>query len=155
VPVWIWGGAGVVLSFLLVGILFALIFKVLPDVRIDWRHIWIGAFATAFLFEGGKFALAFYLGRQSTSSSFGAAGAVVLLLLWVYYASGILFFGAEFTKAYALADGVPVTPTSMAEEIAPLGPPASLERARSQEPGVRLPRVLGNSGGLAARDSGR
>ncbi len=121
-PSWIWGSAGMILSYLMVSALFALIFKVLPDVHIDWRHAWIGASATALLFEGGKFALAYYLGRQSTTSSFGAAGAVVLLLLWVYYASGILLFGAEFTKVYALADGIPCEPTSVAESVAPLAP---------------------------------
>jgi len=118
-PDWIWGGVGIILSYLLVSALFALIFKVLPDVRIDWRHAWIGSLATALLFEGGKFALAYYLGRQSTSSSFGAAGAVVLLLLWVYYASGILLFGAAFTKVYAFADGTPGGPTGVAETITP------------------------------------
>jgi membrane protein len=115
VPAWVWGGAGVLLSFVVVTFLFALIFKVLPDVTIDWRHTWIGALATALLFEIGKFGLAYYLGRESTASSFGAAGAVVLLLLWVYYASGILLFGASFTRTYALAVGARFSPTSLVE----------------------------------------
>ena len=92
-----------------------MIFKVLPDVTVDWRHTWIGALATALLFEIGKFGLAYYLGRESTASSFGAAGAVVLLLLWVYYASGILLYGAAFTRTYALADGAAFVPTSLAQ----------------------------------------
>ncbi len=104
-PNWLWAGAGLAVSFAVVTVLFALIFKVLPDVTNRWRHVWVGAIATALLFEVGKFGLAFYLGRESTASSFGAAGSVVLLLLWVYYASCILLFGAEFTKMYALASG--------------------------------------------------
>ena len=117
-PNWIWGGAGVLISFAVATFLFALIFKVLPDVKIGWRHVWIGAAATAALFEVGKFGLAYYLGRESTASSFGAAGSVILLLLWVYYASCILLFGAEFTKVYAAANGARLEPTALAELLA-------------------------------------
>jgi len=81
--------------------LFALIFKWLPDVPVRWRHVWTGAALTAVLFEIGKVLLGIYLGRESTASSYGAAGAGVLLLLWVYYNSVILFTGACFTRAYA------------------------------------------------------
>jgi membrane protein len=118
-PNWIWGGFGILLSLGVVMCLFALIFKVLPDVRIDWRHVWVGAAFTAVLFEIGKFGLAYYLGRESTASSFGAAGSVVLLLLWIYYASCILFFGAEFTKVYAGSGGLRILPTSLAEPTVP------------------------------------
>jgi len=113
-PGWLWGGAGLAASFLVVTILFALIFKVLPDVTNRWKHVWVGAAATALLFEVGKFGLAYYLGRESTASSFGAAGSVVLLLLWVYYASCILLFGAEFTKMYALTSGDPIRAEGLA-----------------------------------------
>jgi membrane protein len=116
-PEWIWGGAALLVSLAVITVLFALIFKVLPDVQIDWRHVWIGALVTAVLFEIGKFGLAYYLGRESTASSFGAAGSVVLLLLWVYYASCILLFGAEFTKVYAIADGASLQPSPLAEPI--------------------------------------
>jgi membrane protein len=112
-PDWL-GGAGLIASFAVVTLLFALIFKVLPDVKIAWKHVWIGAATTAFFFEIGKFGLAFYLGRESTTSSFGSAGSVVLLLLWVYYASCILLFGAEFTKVYAAAQGARLQPTELA-----------------------------------------
>ena len=105
---------GAVLAFLLsfgvVTTLFAFIFKVLPDAKIEWQHVWIGAVVTALLFELGKFGLGFYLGRESTASSFGAAGSVVLLLLWVYYASCILLFGAEFTQVYARETGHDIQP---------------------------------------------
>jgi membrane protein len=111
---WLWGGAGIVGSFAVVTLLFALIFKVLPDVKIAWKHVWIGAATTGLFFECGKFGIAFYLGRESATSSFGGAGSVVLLLLWVYYASCILLFGAEFTKVYAAAHGGKLLPSEFA-----------------------------------------
>ena len=101
---------GFILSFGVVATLFAFIFKVLPDAKIEWRNVWIGAVVTALLFELGKFGLGYYLGRESTASSFGAAGSVVLLLLWVYYASCILLFGAEFTQVYARESGHAIEP---------------------------------------------
>lgn len=85
--------------------LFAFIFKWLPDVHVRWRDAWIGAFFTAVLFEIGKFLLGIYLGRESTASSYGAAGAVVLVLLWVYYTAIILLTGACFTRAYSQPAG--------------------------------------------------
>jgi len=102
-----------------VTMLFALIFKVLPDAQIAWRNVWIGAVVTALLFEVGKFGLSFYLGRESTQSSFGAAGSVVLLLLWVYYASCIMLFGAEFTQVYARNSGHQIVPAPGAEAVTP------------------------------------
>ena len=105
------------LSFSVVTTLFAFIFKVLPDARIEWRHVWIGAVVTALLFELGKFALSFYLGRESTASSFGAAGSVVIILLWVFYASCILLFGAEFTQVYAREFGEKILPSENAVAI--------------------------------------
>jgi membrane protein len=78
-----------------------MMFKVLPDATVRWRDVWVGAFGTAVLFTLGKFAISLYLGRQSTASAYGAAGSLVLILLWVYYSSLILFFGAEFTQVYA------------------------------------------------------
>jgi membrane protein len=110
---------GFLVSVGVVTMLFALIFKVLPDAQIEWRHVWIGALVTALLFEVGKFGLSFYLGRESTQSSFGAAGSVVLLLLWVYYASCILLFGAEFTQVYARESGHEIVPSPGAEAVTP------------------------------------
>ena len=116
-PPALWGVAAFVISFGIVTMLFAFIFKVLPDAQIEWRHVWIGATVTAVLFEGGKFALGWYLGRESTASGYGAAGAVVLLLLWVYYTSCILFFGAEFTQVYAREYGQTVVPAENARAV--------------------------------------
>jgi len=105
-----WMGLNLLISFAVVTLLFAMIFKVLPDVKIKWSDVWIGAATTALLFDIGKFFLGFYLGRESMASSYGAAGAVMIVLLWVYYASLILLFGAEFTQVYARARGRKVVP---------------------------------------------
>jgi membrane protein len=99
-----------IVSFGVVTLLFAMIFKYLPDVKIPFRKVWVGAIGTAFLFTVGKYALSLYLGRASTSSTYGAAGSVIIILMWVYYASVILFFGAEFTQVYAKQTGANVVP---------------------------------------------
>jgi membrane protein len=130
------------LSFTVISALFATIFKVLPNVRIGWRDVRIGAVGTAFLFTAGKFLIGWYLGTSTVASSFGAAGSVVIILLWVYYSSCILFFGAEFTKVYARRFGSGIVPNSRAllwadavraKLDAPLNP--------SQPNGARVPIV--------------
>jgi len=90
-----------IISLALISVLFAMIFKVLPDVHVRWSDVWHGAIATSLLFTIGKFALGFYLGRGAAASSYGAAGSLVVVLLWVYYSAMILLFGAEFTEVYA------------------------------------------------------
>lgn len=107
-----------VISFGVITLLFALMFKVLPDAKIAWSDVWLGAAITALLFEVGKYLLGFYLGRATVASAYGAAGSLVVLLLWVYYASQILLFGAEFTQVYANKYGSGVKPeeTAMAVE---------------------------------------
>jgi membrane protein len=99
-----------IVSFGVVALLFAMIFKFLPDVKIPFSKVWVGAIGTAILFTIGKYLLALYLGRESTKSSFGAAAGVIIVLMWVYYASLILFFGAEFTQVYAKQTGTKVVP---------------------------------------------
>jgi membrane protein len=125
VPGAVWAVVGFFISLGLVTVLFALIFKFLPDAKVRWRHVWLGALVTALLFEIGKFALSFYLWRESTASSYGAAASVVLLLLWVYYASCILLFGAEFTQVYARSKGHAIEPSANAVLVTP--------RQRAQE----------------------
>ncbi|MEO8190564.1 MAG: YihY/virulence factor BrkB family protein [Acidobacteriota bacterium] len=88
-------------SFTVFTILFALIFRILPDADIPWKDVWLGALVTSLLLSAGKFLIGLYLGRTALSSPFGAAGSLVVLLLWVYYASLILLFGAEFTRVYS------------------------------------------------------
>jgi membrane protein len=100
-----------VVSFIILAALFALIFKVLPDVEIGWEDVWIGATVTAILFTIGKSLISWYLGTSSIASSFGAAGALILILVWVYYSTTIFFLGAEFTKVYASRFGSGITPS--------------------------------------------
>lgn len=95
-------------------IIFGVIFKVLPDAQIKWKDIIAGAIATAVLFMLGKFAISFYISKANVGSTYGAAGSIVILLLWVYYSSIILYFGAEFTKAYAVQYGSAIHPNDYA-----------------------------------------
>ena len=104
--------ADILLSLASITFLFALIFKVLPDIHIAWRDVLGGAFLTAALFTIGKFALGWYLGTRGVGSTFGAAGSVVVLLLWVYYSSLILFLGAEWTQVFARRKGAHITPAT-------------------------------------------
>jgi membrane protein len=103
------------LSLVIISVLFALMFKFLPDAKIKWRHVWVGAFVTGLLFVLGKFALGLYFGKAEPGSVYGAAGSIVLILLWVSYSSMILFFGAEFTRSYADLYEGKVAPTENAE----------------------------------------
>ncbi len=138
-------GLNFVISFAVITALFAMIFKVLPDVRVPFKKVWVGAIATALLFTIGKYLLALYLGRESTRSPYGAAGSVIVILMWVYYASLILFFGAEFTQVYVKATSKNVEPNKYAvpvieEERAEEGIPH--EQGGQQAPvrkGPRLP----------------
>ncbi|MDB6041312.1 MAG: ribonuclease, partial [Verrucomicrobiales bacterium] len=99
-----------VVSFGIITLLFAMIFKLLPDVKIAWKDVWVGAAFTALLFTIGKFGLGLYLGKSAVSSAYGAAGSLVVVLLWVYWSSQILFFGAELTQVYANEYGTKVVP---------------------------------------------
>lgn len=126
------------LSFLIVTLLFATIYRLLPDVRLEWRDVLLGSVVTALLFVVGKSLIGFYLGRTSVASAYGAAGSLVVVLLWVYYSALIFFFGAIFTRVHSrqfrrhgvqaeegaerLPDSVPETPSSPASE--PSGAPA-------------------------------
>lgn len=116
-----------IVSFGVITLLFAMIYKILPDVEIDWSDVWLGAAVTALLFTIGKFALGFYLGRQTFGSTYGAAGSILIILLWVYYSAQILLFGAEFTQVYAkkygriraAKDAVPLTAEMRAKQGIP------------------------------------
>jgi membrane protein len=95
-------GADFVLSFAIVWLLFAVLFEFLPDARIAWRDVWVGAGITALLFVAGQFLLGLYLGRVGVGSAYGAFGSLVVFLLWANYSAQIVLFGAEFTHVYAL-----------------------------------------------------
>jgi membrane protein len=107
-----------VFDFAIVVLLFAMIFKFLPDVKIQWRDVWIGAVMTAILFGIGKWLLGFYLGSGAAGSAYGAASSLITLLLWVYYSSQILLFGAEFTQVYAARAGRELKPSEYAVRVA-------------------------------------
>jgi membrane protein len=92
-------------------VLFALVFRVLPDAKIAWRDVWVGAATTAVLFAAGNYLIGLYLSRGGVTSAYGAAGSLVVLLMWVYYSSQILLFGAEFTQVYARRSGRRPDPT--------------------------------------------
>lgn len=106
--------SNVILTFLITSFLFGLIFKVLPDARIKWKAVRAGAFSTAILFMLGKFLIGYYLGHNRMSSAYGAAGSVVIILLWVYYSSIILYFGAAFTRVYAIHHNMNIYPSQYA-----------------------------------------
>jgi membrane protein len=96
---------------------FAMMFKFLPDVKIAWKDVWLGAFITAILFAIGKFAIGLYLGQSALASSYGVAGSLIVLLVWVYYSAQIMFFGAEFTQVYANRYGQRIRPSENAQPV--------------------------------------
>lgn len=94
-------GVNFIISLAIQSVLFAFMFKFLPDVKIKWRYVWVGSTVTALLFEIGKFGLGYYFGKANPGTGYGAAGSIILILLWASYSSMIVFLGAEFTHAYA------------------------------------------------------
>lgn len=101
-----------VVSVSVLTLVFAYIYRTIPDVRIAWRDVFTGSFITALLFTLGKYLIGLYLGRSSVGSAYGAAGALVVMLVWIYYSAQIFFLGAEFTQVYASHRGAPFEPTS-------------------------------------------
>ena len=104
----------IIVTYLISAFIFAAIFKILPDAKVKWKHVRIGAFVTAFLFMGGKFLISYYMGHNRMSSAYGAAGSIIIILLWVYYSSIILYFGAAFTHSYVVHKGSRIYPNSYA-----------------------------------------
>jgi membrane protein len=102
---WLLRMANFVLSFAVITLLFAIIYDILPDVKIPWSDVWIGAATTSLLFTMGKTLIGFYLGTASVGSAYGAAGSLIVFLVWLYYSSQILYFGAEFTRIYSQRRG--------------------------------------------------
>lgn len=107
----------ILVSFGFATLLFALIYKFVPDVEIQWKDVWVGAALTSILFTIGKYLIGLYIGTSGVSSSFGAAGSLITVLVWVYYSSLIFFLGAEFTKVYASEYGSGVVPAENAQPI--------------------------------------
>ena len=122
---WIPGGEAIAylleifVSLGVITLLFAMIFKILPDVQIEWSDVWVGAIVTAILFSAGKFVIGTYIGKAGIGSGYGAAGSIVILITWIYYSAQILFFGAAFTYVYAHHRGSHFRPKSNAQPLAP------------------------------------
>lgn len=119
-------------SFVTITGLFALIYKFVPDVRLEWRDVWIGAAVTSLLFSVGKFLIGLYLGKAGVGSAYGAAGSLVIVLVWIYYSSQIFYFGAEFTRIYARRHGSRTTDQAV---------PAW--RRQPERPGAKAPEAVG------------
>ena len=106
VPEFVLAGLDFLISFSGVAVAFALIFKYVPETKVHWRDVWEGAVATAFLFTAGKSLIGLYLGKATVESAYGAAGSLVVIVLWVYYSAIIFLFGAEFTHVLAKSRGI-------------------------------------------------
>jgi membrane protein len=106
----IWHALNFVVSLGVIAVLFALLFKVVPDVTISWKDVWIGAVVTALLFVLGKFLIGLYVGKTGVATPFGAAGSLMVIVIWVYYSAHIVFLGAEFTQVYARSRGSRIEP---------------------------------------------
>src|SRR5829696_2228070 len=115
-------------------VLFAVIFKVLPDAKIKWKDIWPGAIATSLLFLIGKFAISLYVSKSDIGSTYGAAGSLAVILIWIYYSSIILYFGAEFTKSYAFNKGAKIIPNEYAEWNKEGAVPGAKTEKKGQQP---------------------
>jgi len=105
-----------IISMVILAVLFALMFKFFPDAKVQWRHVWVGSMVTAVLFELGKFGLGLYFGKADPGAGYGAAGSIILIMLWVSYSSMIVLYGAEFTRAYADKYSGKVAPTAIAKK---------------------------------------
>jgi membrane protein len=114
---YLWQLLNFFVSFGIVTLLFAMIFKILPDANIAWKDVWMGAAITAVLFDIGKFLLGFYLGHTSLASAYGAAGSLVIILTWVFYSAQILFLGAEFTQVYVKKWSKEIVPAEYAMRV--------------------------------------
>lgn len=117
ITVFLFDAVNIVISFLVITTLFAVIFKVLPDAKISWKDVRSGAIFTAILFMLGRFVIGIYVESSANSSTYGAAGSLIAILLWVYYTAAILYFGAEFTKAYVDFKGKAIEPAEYAVHV--------------------------------------
>jgi membrane protein len=103
-----------VLTFFITAFIFGIIFKVLPDAKVEWRHVRVGAFTTAFFFMAAKFLISYYLGHSRMTTAYGTTGSIIVVLLWVYFSAMILYFGAAFTRQYAIEMGSNIYPNKYA-----------------------------------------
>jgi len=113
----VWQVVNIAISLAVVTGLFALTFRTVPHAKVAWRDVWVGAFVTALLFTLGKSLIGLYLGKASISSAYGAAGSLVVLVIWVYYSASILLLGAEFTQVFASRYGSRIEPAKSAVRV--------------------------------------
>ena len=106
-----------ILTFLITSFIFGIVFKILPDVKIKWKNVRAGAIFTAIFFMGGKYLIVLYIEETATGSTYGAAGAIIIILVWVYFTSAILYMGAEFTQVYSEATGARIEPSDYAVHV--------------------------------------
>jgi membrane protein len=146
----LWQALNWLVSFAFITLLFALIFKVVPDVHVPWRDVWVGAALTGVLFTLGKYLLALYMTHTGVTSAYGAAGSLAAALVWVYYSAQILLFGAEFTRAQARRQGAECPPARSAVPLAEDEPPRPQDPPhRNNSPGPSVPSAGGNACGRA------
>src|SRR5437868_557136 len=143
----VWQIVNFVVSFGVITLLFAMIYKVLPDAKIAWNDVWIGAAATALLFTIGKVLIGLYLGRSAVGSTYGAAGSLIVVLIWVYYSTQLLFLGAEFTQVYARKYGSRIQPAENAVALT--------EDARAQQGIPRKEQVVAAAEGRERQVGGQ
>ena len=140
-----WRAVNDAVTFAIVALLFAMMFRKLPDVEIAWKDVWVGAAFTALLFTIGKYLIGLYLGSSGVTSPYGAAGSLVVVLLWVYYSALIVLFGAEFTRAWANKYGTRLAPSDNAVAVDaddPVRPEISIRQEKNLwASGGRLPPV--------------
>jgi membrane protein len=141
-PAFVFAAINFVVSFIVIAVLFALLFKFVPARHIPWRDVWVGAIGTAILFTLGKFLLGFYLGKASVGSAYGAAGSLVAVIVWVYYSAQIFFFGAEFTRVHADAHMGPAEDKTGAA-AAPVASNAANSVQRKSKPQMLFAAVSG------------
>ena len=125
------------LTFIVISILFAIIFKVLPDVKIAWKDVRSGAFFTALLFMLGQYLIGLYIQYFANSSAYGAAGSVIVILTWIYYTSAILYIGAEFTQVYAEASGSRIEPAEYAVAVKQTEVELEVNKLPTQNPAIK------------------
>jgi membrane protein len=150
----LWQALQLAVSFGVVLVLFALIFRFLPDTKVQWRDVWFGAVFTAFLFVLGKFALSLYLGKAAVGSSYGAAGSLIVLLVWIYWSAQILFFGAEFTQVYAKTHGSRIGDMTTDKSKPPERRASNPEGAAKPEAGDSTTRPAAVPSAAAAKSAG-
>jgi len=137
VTVWVFNAINVGLAFVVISALFAIIFKFLPDVEIKWRDVRSGAIFTALLFMLGKYLIGLYIQFTAQGSTYGAAGSIIVILIWIYYTAAILYIGAEFTQVYAEASGSVIQPAQYAVHVEQTEVEHVVKKLPAQKPEIK------------------